>query len=761
MGFKMTDILPPAGWPNVRQLETNEFASGGANGNMNEQAKSLAARSELLKQYAALPYESKTGGYALNERVQLENGDIVKSTIEGNTNDPNVDVTGWVSTTDASFVVDGDKTQKQINDNQEKLNTILNKTGTTETLAESVDATPFLQSLINAMPDGMTLDLLGKTFRVKKNTGFISDYPSGAQPCLVVKDKKNITITNGKLIVKEHAQTAIDCINSSGVINGLIIEGAGNFPPLYRATGRGEKGEASAGYFNAALYNSGQPRNNSVNTSGYTGGNYGANGFPQWGGGNAATWGVWNGGYIFNIGDGIYLKNSDFKVEACEIYGFNGNAIAISEGSLFVKRSKLHSCYTAGVWAKAYAEGAGKKIKQYIMSECEVYDVGHPDSKYTDDYVDPGYGISTSNSGTALQGVIQYIVRDNTFRNCKRKAVDAHHSYSLVMDGNLIEDCGNAIQIAIGSEGRAPVFTSITNNYIKKIRPSVLIGVSGISVRPFATTNLFTGNTVITGNILEDVGMDKSTYDANKSRVTNLGYGIVASGVESVIISNNTLINPEDTVLGVGIGDGQATADFTPRTVITSNYIRGAMLYAIFSRKNTNNVSNSILQNVGIVADNIVDMSARYDLAAGTQAVAIFTDKAHSTKNNLVVTRPNVQRYWQPNYSGSRVTFDVNMTTGTVSNIVNSELTNFTAANFVVSKPGNVFSISVPQYKSISVLEMATPTTASVYGVRYETGASTSTSIALGLYSNVNGVAVSVDTSALTRGDLRITLELM
>ena len=26
----MTDILPPAGWPNVRQLETIEFATGGA-----------------------------------------------------------------------------------------------------------------------------------------------------------------------------------------------------------------------------------------------------------------------------------------------------------------------------------------------------------------------------------------------------------------------------------------------------------------------------------------------------------------------------------------------------------------------------------------------------------------------------------------------------------------------------------------------------------------------------------------------------------
>ena len=93
----MTDILPPAGWPNVRQLETKEFATGGANGNMNEQAKSLAARSELLKQYAALPYKSKTGGYALNERVQLATGDIVRSTIPSNVNNPNENMTGWVN----------------------------------------------------------------------------------------------------------------------------------------------------------------------------------------------------------------------------------------------------------------------------------------------------------------------------------------------------------------------------------------------------------------------------------------------------------------------------------------------------------------------------------------------------------------------------------------------------------------------------------------------------------------------------------------
>ena len=35
----MTDINPTPSWAAVRQLEIGEFALGGANGNMNDQAK--------------------------------------------------------------------------------------------------------------------------------------------------------------------------------------------------------------------------------------------------------------------------------------------------------------------------------------------------------------------------------------------------------------------------------------------------------------------------------------------------------------------------------------------------------------------------------------------------------------------------------------------------------------------------------------------------------------------------------------------------
>jgi len=49
-------------------------------------------------------WHSRVGGYQENERVVLTNGDIVKSTVDGNVNDPNVDMTGWVKVNDASQI---------------------------------------------------------------------------------------------------------------------------------------------------------------------------------------------------------------------------------------------------------------------------------------------------------------------------------------------------------------------------------------------------------------------------------------------------------------------------------------------------------------------------------------------------------------------------------------------------------------------------------------------------------------------------------
>ena len=58
---------------------------------------------ETIAEHTALPFkQGKT--YGLHERVKLDNGDIVKSTIDGNTDDPNVNMTGWVKTNSASQI---------------------------------------------------------------------------------------------------------------------------------------------------------------------------------------------------------------------------------------------------------------------------------------------------------------------------------------------------------------------------------------------------------------------------------------------------------------------------------------------------------------------------------------------------------------------------------------------------------------------------------------------------------------------------------
>ena len=58
----------------------------------------------------------KANGYPINKRVMLDNGDIVKSTIDGNTNDPNVDMTGWfLDSSDANIKTWSGRTQDQKN----------------------------------------------------------------------------------------------------------------------------------------------------------------------------------------------------------------------------------------------------------------------------------------------------------------------------------------------------------------------------------------------------------------------------------------------------------------------------------------------------------------------------------------------------------------------------------------------------------------------------------------------------------------------
>lgn len=66
-----------------------------------------------------LPYEfdqafaNSIGGYPLNARLMLSNGDIVQSTVANNTANPNIDMTGWVKVNAASQIFDEDGNSQQ------------------------------------------------------------------------------------------------------------------------------------------------------------------------------------------------------------------------------------------------------------------------------------------------------------------------------------------------------------------------------------------------------------------------------------------------------------------------------------------------------------------------------------------------------------------------------------------------------------------------------------------------------------------------
>lgn len=67
----MTNLQASAEWPDVRQLETHEFARGGLNGNMNEQAKSLLARTEFLRN-ASNVLDKRTGSFISGSEFGLK-----------------------------------------------------------------------------------------------------------------------------------------------------------------------------------------------------------------------------------------------------------------------------------------------------------------------------------------------------------------------------------------------------------------------------------------------------------------------------------------------------------------------------------------------------------------------------------------------------------------------------------------------------------------------------------------------------------------
>lgn len=122
-----------------------------------------------------LDYFVSGKSYPLHAEIMLANGDIVKSTVPNNITNPNIDMTGWIKTNDASFVVDGDKNQHQINQEQLAFNASIGKVVNSIESLRGVDKAQYSRAFVtgyyNSNDDGGGQYYLDTTDTVSTDNG--------------------------------------------------------------------------------------------------------------------------------------------------------------------------------------------------------------------------------------------------------------------------------------------------------------------------------------------------------------------------------------------------------------------------------------------------------------------------------------------------------------------------------------------------------------------------------------------------------------
>ena len=445
--------------------------------------------------------------YNSGERVALTNGDIVKSTIDENVNDPNVNMTGWFrvdglfsftqmvniqnpKAKDTVFVDFGVITGRYVYDPNQSL---INNGGTIVNgwvlIPENNTITPYhfgwtgndlaadmeaFQKCFDAVKHGQTIRFW-HTSHLEKQVGKHTDIYgtegrslgrltlNGGQPCLIMRTKKNVTVIldSAEIFTETASQGILDlykchrCKVISGTLTGgnyLRETGEYKFPPIDGATGHAEKGTTTTG-FNTTTLNPdiGGISNNAVITQNETTGGYGKR-FPQFDGTTAPTWGVWRGGQLGNHSDGIrVIGGLGNEILGTEIHGFNGSAIrlgllrspdgltnyprisnpearTVAPKGTKIRGTNLHNCYIGGCQSD-------RSIDTFFDDYNTVEDMGHPDASVAHNYIDPGYGFSTSRSMPNFK----LHVNHNTFTRCFRKGIDCHQGSQLRLSDNSIK----------------------------------------------------------------------------------------------------------------------------------------------------------------------------------------------------------------------------------------------------------------------------------------------------------------------------------
>ena len=132
---------------------------------------------DQINLYGVKTYDMPAGGYPVGGLVRLDNGNIVKSTVDGNTNDPNVDMTGW-ELPQARDVFDASGlSQQEINNNTAQ--PWYNKSGGYELNSSvSLDSGFNVISTIDENTGNPNLDLTGWAFN---RDGYVTPQMFGAK----------------------------------------------------------------------------------------------------------------------------------------------------------------------------------------------------------------------------------------------------------------------------------------------------------------------------------------------------------------------------------------------------------------------------------------------------------------------------------------------------------------------------------------------------------------------------------------------------
>lgn len=434
----------------------------------------------------------------------------------------------------------------------------------------------------------------GKTYKVSKGSN-TTLYPDNDAPCVWINSKNDVTVIgNGaELHVEEHGQGILEIVNCNNVVvDGLKFSGHGTFPTISN-TGRGEKGEANGGYYKAD-YNWEAHKNNSVDTSSYTGID----------GDTSAVWGTFGGGYICNIAMGVLIDNGcqNIVIRGCTAEGFNYNGFSVGfkghSDYPYNKDILFTDCYVNNIYDTAFnmllVDGA-------TVENSYIENIGHPSARPVDEttpyaytYADPGYGVACRAPYTSASRAKNVKVLNNIIKKCVRKGVDSHSVDGYVIKDNYITLCYvSGIEMAGGSiESRMSYDILVDSNTLE------YCGSEGNALNQYIYTgsqsfdpDAYEVNVVISNNILRNCSC--ITHG-----IINVRIGKNTSVTNNIIAGVWSLGNVNNAVIFLGQGE-----KVSHNIRLSGNYIslpNSHVPYPIHAQ----NLSNSI------ISDNIVNIDS-------------------------------------------------------------------------------------------------------------------------------------------------------